>query len=369
MSENTAKRTTCTASSGEAPGRPRQQQALERIADAQVRVGTEQPAITRADVLSAARRLDGVTVRTPVLTSAALDERAGAEVFLKCEGLQRTGAFKLRGATNALALLSAEELARGVLTYSSGNHGRALAHAARLRSVRCVVVLPSDAPPRKRNGIADEGADLLLYDRLTVDRRQLAIAEAQRRGMRLVEPYDDLAVIAGQGTAALELFEQTSGIDVLIAPLGGGGLLAGCGVALDGHGVMLVGAEPAAIPKGQRSLETGKRLEVRTPGHTIADALRSPMLGRLTFPLLFARAARTVQVTDAQLVDAMRFAAEELRLVCEASGVAALAAVLAGEPAFRGQRVGLILSGSNISLDDLLTYTRAGSQGGFRLHS
>lgn len=313
-------------------------------------------AVTRADVLRAAQRLEGVAWRTPVLRSDLLDARVGAEVLVKCEGLQRTGAFKLRGAWNAVASLGDEELTAGVITCSSGNHGRALAYAAARRSVRCVVVLPSDAPAGKRAAIAAEGAELVVCDPAREDRMEVAEREAQRRGMRLVAPFDDVSVIAGQGTVALELLEQAGTLDVLMTPIGGGGLLSGCAVACDGHDVEIVGAEPAALPKCSRSLAAGRRVSVE-PQYTMADALRARVPGRLTFPLLLERGVRAVTVSETELAAAMRFAAEQLGVVAEPSGAAALAAVLAGRMPADGRRIGVVLSGSNVDLSDLSTLT------------
>lgn len=319
------------------------------------------PRLDAAAIDRAARRLGGVALRTPILTSVVLDERAGAPVFCKAEGLQRTGSFKLRGAWNAVAALDAQARSRGVLTYSSGNHGRALAFVARAHQIPVAVVFPTGGSAVKRRLIAREGAELIGHDPALEDRVSRARAEAARRGMILIPPYDHADVIAGQGTVARELLQDASGLTHLLAPVGGGGLLAGCAVAAAhlGH-LQVVGVEPRTVPKTSRSLALGKPVPVPA-GHTLADALRATVPGSVTFPVLRELGARTVTVDDRDLRAAMRLAFDELGLVCEPSGAAALAAVMSG--AFGGDRtrLGLVLSGSNIDVDGFAAVCAGGT--------
>jgi threonine dehydratase len=318
---------------------------------------------TPDSVERAARRLGGVAVRTPTLTSERLDEHAQAAVFCKAEVLQRTGSFKLRGAWNAIAALDPDVRGRGVLTYSSGNHGRALAFAARVHGVPATVLLPTDAPSAKRRAILREGATLVPYDPATEDRAEAAEREAAARGMTLIAPYDHREVIAGQGTAARELLQDAPALDVLIAPLGGGGLLAGCALAAaERETVQIVGVDPAALAKTAPSLTAGRPVGVPT-ADTIADAQRATAPGALTFPILQKRRARILTVDDDQLRAAMRFAFHELGVVCEPSGAAALAAVLSRALAGEAARIGLVLSGSNISVTRFASLTTPAAAG------
>jgi threonine dehydratase len=298
--------------------------------------------IERADVEAAARRLEGVANRTPVFTSRTLDERVGAEVFLKAESFQRGGAFKFRGAYNAVS-----QVAGDVVAYSSGNHAQAVAIAARLTGKRAVIVMPLDTPPAKLEATRGYGAEIVTYDRYAEDREALGRALAKERGLALVPPYDHPLVMAGQGTAALELLEDTGGLDTLVVPLGGGGLLAGSATAVDGR-ARVFGVEPEAGDDTRRSLEAGERVAIDVP-RTIADGLQATAPGELTFEVNRERVDGVVTVTDEEIVDAMAFLFDRMKLVTEPSGAVGVAALLQGriDP---GARVGVIVSGGNVGL-------------------
>jgi len=306
--------------------------------------------IELADVLVAATRLAGVAHRTPVLTSRTLDAAAGGTLLLKAEHLQRTGSFKFRGAWNAVASLPPDERARGIVAFSSGNHAQAVALAARLHGVPAVVVMPADAPPGKLGATRGYGAEVVLYDRRTADREAIARAVALERGSTLVPPYDLAAVIAGQGTVGLELVQDAGPVDVLVVCCSGGGLAAGCGVALQAlhPATRLVVVEPAAGDDTARSLAAGHRVRVPQP-RTIADGLAVQMPGELTFPLLQALGAEAVSVTEEELATAVLVLFERTKQVVEPSGAAGVAALLAGKvPGVAGRRVGVTLSGGNV---------------------
>ncbi|MFI5776754.1 pyridoxal-phosphate dependent enzyme [Nocardia sp. NPDC051570] len=302
------------------------------------------------DVFAAARRLDGVAHRTPVLTSRVLNERVGAEVYLKCENFQRVGAFKFRGAYNAISQLSAEQLARGVLAWSSGNHAQAVALSARLLGASAVVVMPADVPASKMAAAKDYGAEIITYDRYTEDRTALGRALAAERGLTVVPPYDDVRVMAGQGTAALELVEEIGQVNALLAPVSGGGLMAGCATVASAlcPGVRIVGVEPVDGDDTKRSLEAGHRIRIPVP-HTIADSQAAEIPGELTFAVNRRLVDEIALVTDDQLVTAMSFLFDTMKIVAEPTGVAGLAALLAGQVRFPGARIGVIISGGNIS--------------------
>lgn len=309
--------------------------------------------LTLADVEAAARRLDGVATRTPVLTSTTLDERAGARVFVKAENFQRGGAFKFRGAYNKLASLPPDALARGVCAFSSGNHAAAVALAARLLGTTAVILMPSDAPAAKVAATRGYGAEIVTYDRYREDREELGRALERQRGLVLVPPFDDEAVMAGQGTAALELFDQVADIDVLVVPVGGGGLAAGSVVvaAAQSAPVAVVGVEPEEGDDTQRSLRAGARVEIPVP-RTIADGQQIATPGRLTFEVNQRLLREVVLVTDADLLDAMAFCFDRMKLVTEPSGVSGIAALLQHKVAdVAGRRIGVILSGGNVGLD------------------
>jgi threonine dehydratase len=301
------------------------------------------------DVVHAAARLRGVAHRTPAVTSATLDARTGATVFAKAENLQRMGAFKFRGAYNRIVQLDEGERAAGVVAYSSGNHAQGVALAARLLGLRATIVMPADSPAAKQAATRGYGAEVVLYDRWTEDRAAIARGIADERGAVLVPPFDDPRIIAGQGTAALELIEDAGALDMLLVPLSGGGLLAGSALAATGlvPGIAVYGVEPEAGNDWVQSLERGERVTIPVP-ETIADGLQTTAPGEWTFPIVQALCAGVVTVSDDELREAMRFAFERMKLVVEPSGAAALAALLNGRVDARGKRVGLILSGGNV---------------------
>jgi threonine dehydratase len=307
--------------------------------------------VTAEDVEDAARRLDGVAHGTPVATSRTLDERLGATVFLKCENLQRVGAFKFRGAYNAVSRLTPAERTRGVLTYSSGNHAQAIALASRLLGVPATIVMPSDAPAAKRAATEGYGARVVPYDRATQDREEVARRLREDGDPVLIPPFDHAHVIAGQGTAARELVAEVGRLDVLLVPCGGGGLLSGSAIAAAAWspGCHVIGVEPQAGDDACRSFRTGVLHTVKDPP-TIADGARTPSLGALTFPIVRALAHDMVTVTDPEIVDAMRLLWERMKLVVEPTGALGLAAALAGRVPVAGRRVGIILTGGNVDL-------------------
>ncbi|HTR55030.1 MAG TPA: threo-3-hydroxy-L-aspartate ammonia-lyase [Kofleriaceae bacterium] len=299
------------------------------------------------DVAAAAARIAGHAHRTPVLRSTAVDELLGARVVIKCESFQRVGAFKFRGAYNALARLGGG----AVVAYSSGNHAQAVALAARLLGMRATIVMPSDAPEAKLRATRGYGAEVVIYDRMTEDREAIARRIASERGAPIVPPYDHADIIAGQGTAALELFDEVGELDFLFAPLGGGGLLAGTALAARARSprCQVWGVEPEAGNDGQESLRTGAIVHIATP-QTIADGAQTQHLGQLTFPIIQRDATGIVTANDAQLVEAMRLFAERMKLVVEPTGCLGLAGARHGGVASRGARVGVIASGGNVDL-------------------
>jgi threonine dehydratase len=313
-------------------------------------------ATTFEDVVQAAARLRGVAHHTPAITSSTLDARTGARVFVKAENLQRMGAFKFRGAYNRLAQLDTAARAGGVVAFSSGNHAQGVALAAKLLGVAATIVMPSDAPAAKLAATRGYGAEVVLYDRHTMNRAEIANALVEERGATLVPPYDDPMIIAGAGTAALELIEDAGALDVLLVPTGGGGFLSGCALAATAlaPGIAVYGVEPAAGDDWVQSLARNERVTIPVPD-TIADGLQTQAPGALTFPIVQALCAGVVTVTDAELCAAMRFAFERLKLVIEPSGAAALAAALTGRVDVRGKRVGLAISGGNV---DAATFAR-----------
>jgi len=306
------------------------------------------PLLTLDDVRAAASRLAGIAHRTPVLTSRTLDARTGATVLLKAENLQRAGAFKFRGDYHAMSRLDPAVRAAGVVAVSSGNHAQAVALAARLFDTRAVLVMPRDAPAAKRRAVEGYGGEVVDYDRVLEDREQLARTIAAERGLTLVHPFDDLDVMAGAGTTALELVEDAGTLDVLVVCLGGGGLISGCATAARGllPGVRVVGVEPVAGDDWQRSLAAGA--PVRLPQRTgIADGLLAAAPGRLAWQVAAPLIDEVVTVDDAAIGAAVAWAFERLKLVLEPSGAAALAAVLSGAVDVAGRRVGVTLSGGN----------------------
>jgi threonine dehydratase len=304
------------------------------------------------DVRAAAQRVEGVAHRTPVMTSRSLDGLAGARILLKAEPLQRTGSFKFRGAYNKIASISAPERERGVLAFSSGNHAQAVALAAKLLGTCATLVMPADAPAIKLAATRHYGAEVVTYDRYREDREEIGLTIARQRGLTLVRPFDDALVMAGQGTAALELVEDAGGLELLLAPVSGGGLIAGCAAAVKSlcPDARVIGVEPESGDDYRRSLAAGRRVAIDVP-RTIADALQMTMPGALTFSVNRALLDGIVTVSDAELVEAMRFAFEYLKLVVEPGGAAALAAMLAHKVSVETTtRVGVILSGGNVDL-------------------
>jgi len=302
-----------------------------------------------ADVHRALARISPHVVRTPLLRNAALDARTGGRIFIKPEVLQRTGSFKLRGATNALIQLGGEELRRGVVAYSSGNHAQAIACAAKTFSVPATIVMPADAPAIKRRHTQAWGAKIIEYDRATENREEIAARVVAETGATLIPPYEHPHVIAGQGTLALELFEDAGALAALLVCTGGGGLVAGCALALSdvSPGTRVFAVEPAGWDDTVRSLKSGIRERNDMQGSTFCDALLTPTPGELTFSINRRLLAGGFSVTDAEVRTAMQFAFEHLKLVVEPGGAVALAALLAGRFEARGLSVGVVLSGGN----------------------
>jgi threonine dehydratase len=316
-----------------------------------VPVAAAGPLITIDDVRAAARRISGVAHRTPVLTSRTLDQRTGATVLLKAENFQRAGAFKFRGAYNKISTLSDDELARGVCTWSSGNHAQAVALASALLGTRATVLMPEDAPAAKRAATEGYGATVVTYDRYREDREALARELADDRRLVPVPAFDDPLVMAGQGTAALELIEDAGPIDTLVVPVSGGGLMAGSGTAARAllPEVELVGVEPEAGDDTARSLAAGERVRIPVP-RTIADGQQVEIPGALTFEVNRRQVDEIRLVTDEALVATMAFLFERMKIVVEPSGASALAAVMTDPGRFTGRRVGVVLSGGNVGL-------------------
>lgn len=299
------------------------------------------------DVLDAARVLKGVAHKTPVHTSRTLDARSGADVFLKCENFQRVGAFKFRGAYNALSRLTFEEKKRGVITHSSGNHAQAVALVGSLLNIKTVIVMPADAPPIKLAATKGYGAEVVLYDPKERTREEISAELKETHGYVLIPPYDHPHIIAGQGTAALELLTDYPDIELLLVPCGGGGLLSGSALAAKhvNPNCKVVGVEPEVANDATQSWRTGTLHTVKNPP-TIADGTRTPSLGKLTFPLVRANVDDFANVTEAKIIEATKFLFERMKLVVEPSGALGVAALLSGYPT--PDRVGVILSGGNL---------------------
>ncbi len=314
-------------------------------------------AINFNDVVQAAQRLKGVAHRTPVLSSRTANEIAGAQLFFKCENFQRMGAFKFRGAYNALAQFSAEQKKLGVCTFSSGNHAQGIALSAQILSIPAAIVMPLDSPSVKMAATRGYGAEVITYDRYKDDREAIGRNLAQERGMTLIPPYDHAHVMAGQGTAALELIEEVGQLDTLIVCLGGGGLISGCAVAAQhlNPKIRVIGVEPEAGNDAQQSKAAGKIIKIDTP-KTIADGAQTQFVGQLTFPVIQELVDEIVTVSDAQLIEAMRFAASRMKMVIEPTGGLAMAAAMQGAVDVKGQRVGIIISGGNVDIAQLAKY-------------
>jgi threonine dehydratase len=305
------------------------------------------PVIELADVQAAAQRLHGVAHRTPVFTSRTLDGLAGASVYVKAECFQRGGAFKFRGAYNKIASLGHDERVRGVLAYSSGNHAQAVAIAARLLGTTATIVMPEDAPAAKLEATRGYGAEIVMYDRFADDREEIGARLAAERGFALVKPYDDPLVMAGQGTVALELLVEGPELDLLITPVGGGGLIAGCATVAKALQPQLrvAGVEPEAGDDTKQSLASGERVNVGVP-RTIADGLQTAEPGKLTFAINRELVDEIVTVSDEEIVEAMAFLFDRMKLVVEPSGAVGVAALLNGR--LRGTKVGVVISGGNV---------------------
>ncbi|PEN15324.1 pyridoxal-5'-phosphate-dependent protein [Longibacter salinarum] len=307
--------------------------------------------VTYDDVLAAADRLRGVAHQTPVATSRTIDRRTDAQVFFKCENLQRIGAFKFRGAYNALSQLPADLKKRGVITYSSGNHAQAVALSGQLLGIETVIVMPDNAPRVKLEATQGYGAEIVTYDPEETVRESLGREIADERGLTLIPPYDHKDVVAGQGTVADELFQQVGSLDALLVCVGGGGLLSGCAIAAKHHDpdCQVIGVEPEAADDAARSFHSGTLHTVHNPD-TVADGARTPHLGDVTFPLVRAHADDIVTVPDADIVRAMHFVWERMKLIIEPTGALAASALLNGTVPGDQRRIGVILSGGNVDL-------------------
>lgn len=321
--------------------------------------------LTIDDVRAAAQRLAGRIDRTPVISSAPFDDASGCRVFFKCENLQLAGSFKIRGALNKLLSLTPAERARGVVAYSSGNHAQGVALAARMVGTTAIICMPTDAPALKVEATRGYGAEIVFYDRLKDDRAAVARGLVEETGRVLVPPYDDPAIMAGQGTAALELFQDVPSLDALVTPVGGGGLMAGCSTVARSlsPGITIVGVEADTANDTYLSLQKGERVTIPPPP-TIADGIRPQSPGELTFPILRENLSGVALVSDAEIVAAVRFLALRVRVVAEPTGAVGAAAALAGKLAVpRGARVGVVLSGGNLDPDLLIRILR-GELGG-----
>lgn len=315
---------------------------------------------TYDDVAAAAARLEGHAHRTPVMTSRTIDEALGAQVFFKCENLQRMGAFKFRGAFNALSRFDAEQRRNGVVAFSSGNHAQAIALSARMLGIPATIVMPQDAPAAKMAATRGYGGKVVTYDRYTEDREQIGRDLAAQHGLTLIPPYDHPDVIAGQGTAAKELFDEVGPLDAVFAPLGGGGLLSGTALATRAllPQALLYGVEPEAGNDGQQSFRSGAIVHIDTP-RTIADGAQTQHLGNLTFPIIRRDVDDILTATDAELIDCMRFFATRMKIVVEPTGCLSFAAVRRMKDVLQGKRVGVLISGGNVDLENFCALVSA----------
>ena len=307
--------------------------------------------VTYADVAAAHERIKPFAKRTPVLTSASIDALTGAKVFFKCENFQRMGAFKFRGAYNALSQLSDEQKRKGVVAFSSGNHAQAVALAGKLLGIRTTIVMPTDAPKVKLEATRGYGAEVVLYDASNEDRQKIAEKLAAERGLTVIPPFDHPHILAGQGTAAKELIEDAGSLDILMVPCGGGGLLSGCALAAKhlSPRCRVIGVEPAAGDDGLRAFRSG-RLETIPLPMTIADGARTMSLGKLTFSIIQKNVHDFLTVTDEELLKWMFFLWERMKIVVEPTGALAAAALLQGKIDARGKKVGVVISGGNVDL-------------------
>ncbi|HHD0785697.1 TPA: threo-3-hydroxy-L-aspartate ammonia-lyase [Yersinia enterocolitica] len=311
-------------------------------------------AICYDDIVQAHQRITGVALKTPVLTSSTANEQTGAQLFFKCENFQHMGAFKFRGTYNALVKLSPQQQAKGVIAFSSGNHAQAIALSARKLGIRAVIVMPKDSPAVKIAATRGYGGEVVLYDRYLEDREAISNKLAQEQGLTLIPPYDYPDVMAGQGTAAKELFEEVGELDVLLVPLGGGGLLSGCATVAKAlyPKCQVIGVEPAAGNDGQQSFRSGKIVKIETPV-TIADGAQTPALGHYTFPVIQERVDNILTATDDQLISAMKFFTSRMKIVVEPTGCLGAAVAFGDQLELRGKRVGVIISGGNVDLGRL----------------
>ena len=318
--------------------------------------------VTFADIEAAARRLEGIAHRTLVLTSRTADARADGKLFFKCENLQRGGAFKFRGAYNAIATLTEAQRRRGVIAYSSGNHAQAVAYAGRLQGVATTIVMPKDAPESKIGATREYGGEIIFYDRYTESREEICAALAQDRGLTIIPPYDHPQIVAGAGTAARELFETAGELDVLLVGLGGGGLLAGSALAARALSprCRVIGVEPEAANDGQQSFRAGHVIRIPVP-RSIADGALTTYVGAVNFPILRALVQDVVTVSDQTLIDTMRFFAERMKILVEPTGCLGAAAALSRRHHRPGERIGVLISGGNIDLPRYGELLRSGT--------
>lgn len=312
-------------------------------------MSTESLAVTFADVRAAAERLKGIAHRTPVLTSRTLNAVIGRQVFIKCENLQRGGAFKFRGAFNRLSRLSDADKARGIVAFSSGNHAQGVALAAHLLGIPAVIVMPDDAPPVKVDATRGYGAEIVLNNRQTSSREEIARQLAEERGLTLVPPFNDPDIIAGQGTAALELVEEVPDLDAVITPIGGGGLISGCAIAAKAlrPKIAIYGVEAEGADDARRSLQEGRIITIPPPT-TIADGIRTTAVGTLTFAIMRQLVDDVVLVNDAEILEAVRFLLLRMKIVVEPTGAVPVAAVMQNRIPAGLRRIGVIASGGNI---------------------
>lgn len=306
---------------------------------------------TYAEIVAAAKRLEGVAKRTPVMTSRTADEKTGAQLFFKCENFQRMGAFKFRGAYNAISQLTPDAKRRGVVTFSSGNHAQAIALAGKLLGVPTTILMPTDAPAMKIAATRGYGGEVILFDRYAQSREEAGMKLSAERGLTLIPPFDHVDVVAGQGTAAKELIEEVGPLDALFVCLGGGGLLAGCALAAHAlsPGVKVYGVEPEAGNDGQQSFRAGKIVKIAVP-KTIADGAQTAALGEITFALIKRDVTDILTASDDELVATMRFFAERMKMVVEPTGCLAAAAALGQKVPIAGKRIGVVISGGNVDL-------------------
>ena len=303
------------------------------------------------DIAAAHDRIRAEAHRTPVLTSTTADGRVGGRLFFKCENFQRMGAFKFRGAYNAIAQFTPAQRVGGVVAFSSGNHAQGIALSARILGVKALILMPTDAPAIKVAATRGYGAEVVLYDRYSEDRDAIGQRLADERGLTLISPYDHPHVMAGQGTVAKELIEEVGPLDVLITPLGGGGLLSGCATAAKAMspGCSVIGVEPEAGNYGQQSFRSGKIVRIDTP-KTIADGAQTQFLGQYTFPVIQQRVDDILTVSDAELASAMKFFAIRMKMIVEPTGCLGAAAAFGGQLDLRGKRVGIVLTGGNVDM-------------------